>query len=88
MERLFKSIGVASILALTLAAVAESSAQTRYPVDANAPNDDTVINSIFWLGYKIAFCVLTGPTQVARCVVRDIDRFTPTDEALLRRHHA
>jgi hypothetical protein len=83
MQRLFKTVGVASIVALTLVVVAESSVQTRYSVDASAPNEDSVINSIFWLGYKIAFCVLTGPTQVVRCVLRDLDHFHPSDEALI-----
>ncbi len=80
MQRLCKTIGVAAIVALSLAAAAESSAQTRYSVDASAPNKDSVINSIFWLGYKIAFCVLTGPTEVVRCVLHDLDHFQPRDE--------
>jgi hypothetical protein len=83
MQRLFKTIGVASIVALTLAVVAESSAQAKYSVDASASNEDSVINSIFWLGYKIAFCFLTGPTQVVRCVFHDLDHFHPSDEALI-----
>jgi hypothetical protein len=81
MQRLFKIIGVVIVIvSVTLAAVAESSAQTRYSVDANAPNEDSVINSIFWLGYKLAFCVLTGPTGVVHCVLHDLDHFHPHDE--------
>ena len=83
MQRLFETIGVASIVALTLAVVAQSSAQTRYSVDASAPNKDPVINSIFWLGYKIAFCVLTGPAETVLCVSHDLDRFHPHDEVLI-----
>jgi hypothetical protein len=78
MQSLCKTIGVAAIVGL--AAAAESSAHTRYSVDASAPNEDSVINSIFWLGYKIAFCVLTGPTEVVRCVLHDLDHFHPSDE--------
>ena len=90
MQRLFKTIGVVSIVALILAAVAKSSAQTSCSpkrtgddnsVCLNALNRErTVWEDVFWLGYKITFCVLTGPTDVVRCVSHDLDQFHPRDE--------
>lgn len=89
MQRLFKTIGVVSIVALILAAVAESFAQTSCSPSAclNALNRERTAwyQDVFWLGYKIAFCVLTGPTEVVRCVSHDLDRFHPHDEARMHR---
>jgi hypothetical protein len=84
MQRLFKTIGVVSIVALILAAVAESSTQTSCSSSAclNVLNRERTAwyQDVFWLGYKIAFCVLTGPTEVVSCVSHDLDRFHPHDE--------
>ena len=91
MRRLYKMIGVAAIVALTLAAVAESSAQTSYSPKSTDDDHSVCFNAlnrertawdqdVFWLGYKIAFCVLTGPSEVVRCVLHDLDHFHPYDE--------